>query len=144
MFEKGTPAMPTEPRIVTASWYDVLPPETVRIGISRGPPRGQRGYRMLRCLAPGPWYRTSSIVEYVERYAAQLRDLDPAAVYQRITALSEGAELVALLCFERAGEGQWCHRSLVGLWLWTRLGQATPEFGFEALPAHGHSLLPAF
>jgi hypothetical protein len=70
---------------------------------------------MLRCLAPGPWYRRVSTAEYVERYSAQLRNLDPAVVWQRIMALSDGAERVALLCFERAGEGQWCHRSLAGL-----------------------------
>jgi hypothetical protein len=98
---------------------------------------------MLRCLAPGPWYKSASTREYVERYSTQLRDLDAAAV-RRIMALSDGAELIALLCFERPGEGQWCHRSLVSLWLGESLGTPVPEFGFEALPAREHPLLPEF
>lgn len=56
------------PTIVTASWFSVLLPDYARIGISRGQPRGQSGYRMYRKLAPGPWFNAVPIDEYERLY----------------------------------------------------------------------------
>ena len=63
---------------VTASWSTKLPDRFARIGISRGPPRGQRGYRMYAALAPGPWFRSVDADEYCRRYMLQLAALDAA------------------------------------------------------------------
>ncbi len=65
---------------VTASWSTRLPGSHARIGISRGPPRGQCGYRMYGLLAPGPWFKSVAAGEFQVRYMAQLARLDPQAV----------------------------------------------------------------
>ncbi len=127
--------------IVTASWYTSLPAEVVRIGISRGPPRDQRGYRMLRVLAPGPWFSTVGEQEFNRLYQQQLDQLDPELVYRRLAALAAGQPCAALLCFERPETGQCCHRSMVATWMGTALGIRIPEYGFEHLPPDDHPMM---
>lgn len=131
------------PQIVTASWFTPLPPDVARIGISRGPPRGQRGYRRLPALAPGTWYRTASEAEYIRLYRAHLMTLDPEHVRGQIRSLATDAQCAALLCFEQPGpSGSWCHRSLAAQWLTDALSIAVPEWGFESLSAAEHPMLP--
>ncbi|MGD9804312.1 MAG: hypothetical protein AB7E81_22200 [Hyphomicrobiaceae bacterium] len=65
------------PPIVTACWSTPLPSEFCRIGISRGPPRGQKGYRRYERLAPGPWMRWVGDAEFIRLYFLQLSQLDP-------------------------------------------------------------------
>ena len=56
-------------QIKTASWFDKLPDDHMRIGISRGVPRNlSAGYRVFRKLAPGPWFNSVSAVEYYRLY----------------------------------------------------------------------------
>jgi hypothetical protein len=118
-------------QIYTASWFTQLPPEIAPIGISRGTPRGQSGYRMYRRLAPGPWFRSVDVDTYYKRYAAQLHNLDASKVVEELFALSDGRPL-AMLCFEGPKPGpDWCHRALVSVWLHDRLGWAVPEYGLE-------------
>lgn len=131
------------PGLVTAAWHTRLPPEVARISISRGPPRGQRGYRRLTELAPGPWFATADEQEYIARYSAQLAALDPVAVYQLLIELACGAPTAALLCFERpATSDGWCHRSLAAGWLARALEIAVPEFGYAHLTQEQHPMLP--
>lgn len=128
-------------RVVTSSWFTELPPEIVRIGISRGPTRGQRGYRRFPALAPGPWYKTASEQEYILLYKAQLAALDPFVIADQIHVLAAGASCAALLCFEKAEtRGAWCHRALIGAWLSTALGSVVCEWGYEHQAVH--PLLP--
>ena len=61
---------------VTASWSRPLPDGYAAIGISRGPPRGRRGYRMYAALAPGAWFREVDETTFIERYMAHLASLD--------------------------------------------------------------------
>lgn len=101
---------------VTASWSAKLPDELARIGISRGPPRGQRGYRMYRPLMPGAWFRTVPPEEFHKLYMAQLAELDPERLLIELNTLAAG-KTPALLCFEPPPpDPRWCHRgwSLVG------------------------------
>ena len=58
----------------TASWFSVLPPDHIRIGISRGVPRLAigKGYRLYRKLAPGPWFNHVPLDEYRRRYDAEI------------------------------------------------------------------------
>lgn len=117
------------PVIVTASWYTILPAGYARIGISRGTPRGQRGYRMYRALAPGPWFRSVEPAEFCRLYMAQLNELKPQQVVDELTALADG-KIPAVLCFERPPpDPHWCHRSLVSAWLADELAIEVPEFG---------------
>jgi Protein of unknown function, DUF488 len=130
-------------KIVTASWSTVLPPDIVRVGISRGGARRQRGYRLLPALAPGAWFKSVGETEYIERYQLQLASLDPQAVYGTLCDMAHGAPCVALLCFERAGtDDGWCHRSLAAQWLSAGLGADVHEWGYETVPPNRHPLLP--
>jgi hypothetical protein len=126
----------------TASWFTELPPDHVKIGISRGVPRRMTGYRLFRRLAPGPWFNSVSTEEYRQRYRDEvLARLDPHQVAAQLRELA-GDRIPCLCCFERVGGRQWCHRSLVAEWLAEALGQPVPEFGFEDLPQDLHPLRP--
>lgn len=65
---------------MTASWSTVLPETHARIGISRGRPRRQSGYRVYSALAPGEWWNKVDIREFNALYMRQLSFLDPADV----------------------------------------------------------------
>ena len=102
---------------VTSSWSSSSAHGYAAIGISRGPPRGRRGYRMYRALAPGDWFRAVDEKTFVERYMAQLAGLDADQVLHELARLADG-NIPALLCFERSPpDTAWCHRGLVAGWL---------------------------
>ena len=102
---------------VTSSWSTRLPNGYAAIGISRGPPRGRRGYRMYRALAPGDWFRAVDEKAFVERYMAQLAGLDAGQVLHDLAQIADGG-IPALLCFEGSPpDTAWCHRGLVAGWL---------------------------
>lgn len=123
--------MPKTPRIVTASWSTPLPKGYTRIGISRGPPRGQRGYRMYQKLAPGDWFNSVTRPQYVRLYMRQLNKLDAAEVVRKLEELAAGG-VPALLCFEKPPpDPHWCHRGLVAAWLQDTLGIDVVEHGHE-------------
>jgi hypothetical protein len=128
--------------IKTASWFTSLPPDHVRIGISRGTKGVPAGFRRYPRLAPGEWFKTVPLEEYVRRFHAEVLDrLDPLLVAAELHAIAEGATPV-LLCFERPETGDWCHRAFVASWLATGTGKPVLEVGFEHLPQDQHPLLP--
>jgi hypothetical protein len=130
-------------RIVTASWFTALPHRYCRIGISRGRPRIRigGGYRMMKRLAPGPWFRDVMPEQYERLFRIDvLAGLDPRSTAQELLDLAQG-RIPTLLCFETPKPGQWCHRALVARWLSDALGEAVPEYGHEH--AERHPLLPA-
>ena len=130
---------------VTASWSAKLPDELARIGISRGPPRGQRGYRMYSPLKPGPWFRTVPPKQFYQLYMAQLAELDPERVLTDLNALAPG-KTPALLCFEPPPPDLcWCHRGLVAGWLKDTLDLDVLEYGHGSDGAGWcHPKLPLF
>jgi hypothetical protein len=72
---------------------------------------------MYRALAPGDWFRAADQKTFVERYMAQLADLDAGQVLRDLARLADG-NIPALLCFERSPpDTAWCHRGLVAGWL---------------------------
>ena len=77
-----------------------------------------------------------SPAEYLKRYLAILRDLDPHAVAAAITARA-GDRVATLVCFEKpediAQGAAWCHRHIVAAWLEHHLGSPVPEVGFAYL-----------
>ncbi len=120
-------------QIKTASWFAKLPADHVRIGISRGTPRGTgSGYFMYRALQPGTWFKSCATPqEYAERYFQILDRLDPEAVVDELTAVADGG-IPTLLCFEPPPPNdKWCHRALVSVWLFHKLALEVVEYGHE-------------
>lgn len=129
-----------KPTIVTASWYTALPtadlfdatPESfARIGISRGTPRGQSGFRMYRKLQPGPGTLKLPDARFTEHYLSEvLGRLDAQQVVRELLGLADG-RIAALCCFEHPWSDAWCHRAIVSAWMKIELGLDVPEFGRE-------------
>lgn len=119
-------------RIFTSSWFTRLPDDIVRVGISRGTPRGQKaGFRMMRKLAPGAWFNSVEVGEYRRRFFADLAKLDASSVVDELQEMGGGAD-VALLCFEAPHKSaDWCHRGYVSVWLKDQLDLDVHEFGLE-------------
>ncbi|NOT70626.1 MAG: hypothetical protein HOP09_04845 [Hyphomicrobium sp.] len=121
-------------KIATSCWFEKLDPNVyVRIGISRGVPRGMAaGYRRYSKLNPGSWFNSVSPVRYKELYFYEiLRPLDPNQVVAELLAMADG-KAPALLCWEAPTPGPaWCHRGLVSAWLHDTLGLEVFEVGQE-------------
>lgn len=123
----------SSPRIVTSAWSVALDPtKYCRVGISRGTPRRQAGYRRYPALAPGSWFRELSAHEFRRRYCNEvLNPLDPKRVIADLEEMADG-RILALLCFEPPNIGsEWCHRGFVSEWLYERLGLEVFELGQE-------------
>jgi len=119
-----------KPRVVTSSWFTDLPPDFCRIGVSRGVPRNQSGYRMYRKLQPGPYLKLPD-GPFTERYHTEVLDrLDPRQTVDEFMALAAGKS-VAILCFEHPHSATWCHRAMISAWLQQTLGLDVPEYGRE-------------
>ena len=131
------------PAPVTASWSSPMPDGYTAIGISRGPPRGRRGYRMYAALAPGAWFREVDERTFIERYMAHLAGLDAGQVLRDLTRLADG-NVPALLCFEKPPpDAAWCHRGLVAAWLKDAADVDIFELGAELAGAGwSHPKLP--
>ena len=129
--------------IKTACWFATLPAGHVKIGISRGVPRRMAaGYRVYRTLAPGPWFHSVSAEEYYHLYRTEiLAKLDPRVVASELIDLARGG-IPVMLCYEKIGPGEWCHRAMAAEWLAEALDRPIPEIGFETLPQHEHPLMP--
>jgi hypothetical protein len=129
--------------IKTASWFTPLPDDHARIGISRGVPRLMLpGYRADKRLAPGSWFNSVSPSEYYRLYRAEiLGPLNPRAVASELIEMANG-RIPTLLCFEKPGGTEWCHRAMCAEWLAEALGRVVPEYAHEGLPQHEHPLMP--
>ncbi len=125
--------------VKTSSWFAPLPAGHIRIGISRGIPKGERDEDILtyRALAPGPWFKSVSPAEYQKRFAEQLAELDANLVIKRLRQLAGPGNVPVLACFEHArdidGGRCWCHRHLVAQWLEQRLGITVEELEWPQL-----------
>jgi hypothetical protein len=121
-------------RIMTASWFARLPANGAPVGISRGVPRGRVGYRRMRELEPGPWFKSVSPARYLTLYREILDRLDPRNIRDRLLGYGD---LSVMLCWETASDchhgTKWCHRHLVAQWLEDRLGIEVREVGYPDL-----------
>lgn len=123
--------------IRTATWTTKLPPDHLRVGVSRGALRGTpAGYRRYIVLSPGAWFNSSTIPDYLKLYGAVLEQLSPERVVRDLLALDPG-KVPVLVCYENpksiAQGACWCHRHLVAQWLEDRLGIQVEEVGFPTL-----------
>jgi len=126
--------MTTNIMLVTASWRASIDTDQfLRVGISRMPPRHLRGYRTYPPLLPGSWWRSiADPSAWATRYQEDLDRLDPGKVLADLTAMVPDSRGVALCCWEPPPPGdEWCHRGLVSLWFFSKLGIAVPELGHE-------------
>jgi hypothetical protein len=130
-----------KPIIVTSSWYTQLPtadlfaaaPESyARVGISRGSPRGQAGFRMYRKLQPGQGTLKLPAAEFTSHYLREvLGRLDARHTVDELLEVAAG-KTPAILCFEHPRSDAWCHRGIVSAWLQAEIGLDVYEFGREA------------
>jgi hypothetical protein len=118
------------PQILTASWRAGLPDSVTPIGISRGTPRRVVGYRRLRALEPGEWFRSVTPAKYLQLYREILDRLDPTEIFDRLIAFGDSP---VLLCWESASDCEsgktFCHRHLVAQWLEDSLDIKVEEIG---------------
>jgi len=127
----------------TASFFTYKGPG--RISIARSAPPAISGYALFRALAPGPWFKSVSIDEYVRRFESDvLAKLDPKKTHDELHRLADGEEPV-LLCWEVPGRARFCHRALVAQWFEKHFGWHVPEVGFEEqmFASARHPLAPA-
>lgn len=116
---------------MTASWSTTLTDSHARIGISRGRPRRQSGYRIYSPLAPGVWWNKVDMAEFHKLYMEQLSELDPEKVLQDLSALA-GDRIPVLLCFERLNDDTaYCHRAFVASWFKATLDIDVAEYGAD-------------
>ncbi len=119
-------------QIYTSSWFETLPQNIFRIGVSRRQPRYKPKISEYPALAPGPWFNSVDHLAFCDLYAQQLRALDSQSVIEDLATLSAGKN-AALLCFEPPSpSAPWCHRALVSAWLSDELGLEVYEFGCES------------
>jgi hypothetical protein len=123
--------------IKTASWFAKLPHDHLKVGISRGVPRGTpAGYRRYGALNPGDWFKSSTIPDYITLYGILLEQLQPERVADDLLELAPG-RVPVLVCFENPtaiAKGEcWCHRHLVAQWLEDKLGMRVEEVGHPNL-----------
>jgi len=119
--------------IKTGSWYAPVPADHIKIGVSRGVPRGMpAGYRTFKKLAPGLWFNSVGLAEYLERYNAILAGLDPKLTWYEIKAIA-GDKTPVLCCYESAPSIQagttYCHRHMAAQWLEQTMGITIQEIG---------------
>lgn len=129
--------------MLTSSWFTRLPDDHIKIGVSRGTPRGVISAPNIRSLNPGPWFKTADTETYRSLYVGQLAKLNPMQVVAAIDKAA-GGKIPVLCCYERAGGPDWCHRGYISAWLLHHLGLIIPEFGMEHVGFGGsHPMLPA-
>ena len=118
----------------TASFFTYTGPG--RISIARFPPRNTpAGFKVYRKLAPGEWFNSVSVEEYLERFQGEiLAPLDPQTIWDELHRLAGESEPV-LLCWERPPVAatelpghDFCHRRIVAQWLEERLGFVVEEY----------------
>lgn len=120
--------------LMTASWSTQLPESHARVGISRGRPRRQSGYRVYSPLAPGVWWNKVDMPTFYQLYMEQLSGLDPKQVLSDLSELA-GDRVPTMLCFERLSDHTaYCHRAFVASWFKSTLNIDVAEFGAD--PAH--------
>jgi hypothetical protein len=96
--------------IKTGAWSAAIPPGHIKVGISRGAPRGApAGYRLYRKLAPGDWFKSAPPYVYLGKYNLQLARLDPVAAKPTAIAISRrnGSRIACRSPSKRSARRRW-------------------------------------
>lgn len=117
-------------RVFTSHWRnrDLADLECQPVGISRGTPRGNPGFRYRKLMELAPSRETFAIQdreEFEAAYTRQLEALGAKAILGRIEQVSGGKPAV-LLCWERPTD-PWCHRWTLAQWIEEKAGIVVPE-----------------
>jgi hypothetical protein len=106
------------------SYYSVTP-DTIpgAVCISRYAPRSCT-YLQYPALAPGKWFRSAEVPQYIPLYMEILNQLDPHQVWIDLYELTDGVEPI-LLCYE--SPSKFCHRFLAADWLTEATGIPVEE-----------------
>jgi hypothetical protein len=127
------------PRHFTSHWRnpELRDLDATIIGISRGVPRGNPGYRyrVLRSLAPS---RETFAIQDRERYAAsfraQLEELGAGRILADLKRIG-GTGSIVMLCWEPlADPSEWCHRRMLARYIERETGLEIPELKAQMLP----------
>jgi len=127
------------PQLFTSHWRnpDLRDLDAIIIGISRGTPGGNPGfrYRVLRSLAPS---RETFAIQDRERYAAsyraQLEELGAGRILADLKRIG-GTGAIVMLCWERmADPSEWCHRRMLARYIERETGLEVPELKAQMLP----------
>lgn len=97
-----------------------LPADIIPIAICGGIPPYWSG-KWYKKIVPKPkffteWKQTHDNDFYIRNFNAEvLADKDPDQVVAELKSCADGAEKIALICYEKPGD--FCHRHLVADWL---------------------------
>ena len=123
-------------RVFTSHWRnpELRDLDATIIGISRGTPRWDAGFRYRRFwgLAPDDATWAHEDLEAFETsYRAQLERLGAGGILADLERIA-GDGAAVLLCWEKPGE--FCHRRVLAEWLHERTGIVVPELRAGMLP----------
>ncbi|MGW3121393.1 hypothetical protein ACWDBW_30290 [Streptomyces sp. NPDC001107] len=110
-------------------------PQGVPVRITLGAPRFKLPYLLqysVRELAPRREYFTKPLPEFTAAYRADLDQLGPARIAERLRVIvnAEQDHRLVLLCFEDlADPAQWCHRRVFAAWWKDVTGDEVRELG---------------
>ncbi len=134
---------PAAPRLFTARFgaqREIVASGAVPVRISIGFPRFRLSYQLTEKvpeLMPTRAMLKMAIEPYRELYLARLEEVGTEklrAIFAAIAERHPGATGLVLLCFEDIRKpGEWCHRTMAGLWLQEHGFGAFQEL--EAVPA---------
>lgn len=134
--------------IKTSHWFQAVPADHIKIGVSRGVPRGQpAGYRRYKDFNPGPWFNSVDTKTYFELYTSEILGLLNAGQVVADLEKLAGGKTPVLVCYEKPAtaitESYWCHRGLISAWFKLELGLDVPELGHETKGVGwAHPMLP--
>ena len=126
-------------RLYTSHWRSPLLADVDAqiVGISRGTPRGNPGfrYRIMRELAPSKaTFALEDQEAFTVSYLRQLEDIGAPAILDRLEGISGGRDVV-LLCWERLVDpGEWCHRRMLADYIEREAGTKVSELASGDLP----------
>jgi hypothetical protein len=100
----------------------------IPVCIAIGTPRWFSGIN-YKTVAPHRFMLSLSEEEYRKEYRKILGGLSAEKVVSDIKAITNNANKVALLCYEKPGE--FCHRRMLAYWLEKELGIEVKEYVFE-------------
>ncbi|MGW2320085.1 hypothetical protein [Streptomyces sp. NPDC001680] len=124
--------------LFTNRYQQFQPAQGVPVRITLGAPRFKLPYSLthaVRELAPRREYFTRPLLEFTAAYRADLDQLGPARIAERLREIvnAEQDHRLVLLCFEDLADPKlWCHRRVFAAWWKDVTGDEVRELGPKA------------